>query len=164
MSIVVLFALRKALDSARKDAGVTEKWFNLGFYFKFERRFGREINNFPFILGAPSTPDVIFLNSGNSVESYTLHWSIKTCNGDGDILCQEYTCSAICRRFLWFVAFYWDWVSLFSQFFTLVFIILLKKQPSLSIRIIIDRSGSTVTLGFRWILKIILSNSLQVVI
>lgn len=32
MSIVVLFALRYALDSARNDAGVTEKWFKLGEY------------------------------------------------------------------------------------------------------------------------------------
>ncbi|XP_037034825.1 indole-3-acetaldehyde oxidase-like isoform X2 [Bradysia coprophila] len=52
MAIVVLFALRYALDSARSDAGVAEKWFNLG---------------------APSTPDVIFLNAGNSSSSYTLH-------------------------------------------------------------------------------------------
>ncbi|KAJ6644052.1 Xanthine dehydrogenase [Pseudolycoriella hygida] len=51
MSIVVLFALRYALDSARNDAGVTEKWFKLG---------------------APTTPDIIFMNAGNSINSYKL--------------------------------------------------------------------------------------------
>lgn len=33
MSIVVLFALRHALDSARKDAGLTERWYKLGSLF-----------------------------------------------------------------------------------------------------------------------------------
>ncbi|KAJ6644053.1 Xanthine dehydrogenase [Pseudolycoriella hygida] len=59
MSIVVLFALRHALDSARKDAGITEKWFRLG---------------------APSTPDVIFLNSGNSISTYKLHYGENNSN------------------------------------------------------------------------------------
>lgn len=51
MSIVVIFALRHALNSARKDAGITEKWFQMG---------------------APSTPDVLFLNAGNRIEDFRL--------------------------------------------------------------------------------------------
>lgn len=73
MSIVVLFALRHALDSARKDAGVAEKWFNLGSCYKFRCICDGVSDKSIHFSGAPSTPDVIFLNSGNSVDSYTLH-------------------------------------------------------------------------------------------
>lgn len=52
MSVVVVFALRHALESARQDAGVTEKWFEMG---------------------APSTPDKLFLNAGNSFEQFKLN-------------------------------------------------------------------------------------------
>ncbi|XP_037049555.1 xanthine dehydrogenase-like [Bradysia coprophila] len=51
MSIVVIFALRHALESARKDAGITD-WFEMG---------------------APSTPDRLFLSAGNSLEHFKLY-------------------------------------------------------------------------------------------
>lgn len=51
MSIVVIFALRHALESARKDAGIDD-WFEMG---------------------APSTPDKLFLNAGNSLEHFKLY-------------------------------------------------------------------------------------------
>lgn len=52
MSVVVLFALRRALESARRDAGCADEWFNMG---------------------APCTPDVLFQLAGNTVEQYRLH-------------------------------------------------------------------------------------------
>lgn len=51
MSVVVTFALRHALDSARKDAGVAEPWFNLG---------------------SSCTPETIFMSAGNSASSFKL--------------------------------------------------------------------------------------------
>ncbi len=48
MSIVVLFALRHALDSARKDAGVTNKWFDLGLSFTFNI-VAIQIKNYNFV-------------------------------------------------------------------------------------------------------------------
>ncbi|KAJ6635264.1 Xanthine dehydrogenase/oxidase [Pseudolycoriella hygida] len=51
MSIVVIFALRHALESARKDAGITE-WFEMG---------------------APSTVDQLFLKAGNSLDQFKLY-------------------------------------------------------------------------------------------
>lgn len=50
MSVVAIFAIRHAIESARRDAGISE-WFNLG---------------------APSTPEQIFLHSGNSIAEYKL--------------------------------------------------------------------------------------------
>lgn len=50
MSVVAVFALRQAIESARKDAGITE-WFELG---------------------APTTPEHVFLHAGNSIEEYKL--------------------------------------------------------------------------------------------
>lgn len=52
MAIVVLFALRYALESGRKDAGLQDEWFHLG---------------------APSTPEVLFLSAGNSIDNYRLN-------------------------------------------------------------------------------------------
>ncbi|XP_055686273.1 uncharacterized protein LOC129791793 [Lutzomyia longipalpis] len=49
MSCGVIFALRHALDSARKDAGLPADWYNIG---------------------APSTPDEIFVRAGNKVEDF----------------------------------------------------------------------------------------------
>jgi xanthine dehydrogenase/oxidase len=52
MSVVVLFALRHALNSARKDARLSDDWFNLG---------------------APSMPEHLFLAAGNSIQQYKLN-------------------------------------------------------------------------------------------
>lgn len=52
MSVVVIFALRHALDSARQDAGITQTWFNMG---------------------APSTPDLIYQNAGNDYMKFQLN-------------------------------------------------------------------------------------------
>ncbi|XP_055537408.1 xanthine dehydrogenase/oxidase-like [Wyeomyia smithii] len=52
MTISVIFALRYALLSARKDAGLPAEWISLG---------------------APSTPDQVFLLAGNSVEQLKIN-------------------------------------------------------------------------------------------
>uniref|UniRef100_A0A6E8VPM8 FAD-binding PCMH-type domain-containing protein n=1 Tax=Anopheles coluzzii TaxID=1518534 RepID=A0A6E8VPM8_ANOCL len=52
MSIVVLFALRNALRSARKDAGLADDWISMG---------------------TASTPDQVHLLAGNSIEQYKLN-------------------------------------------------------------------------------------------
>ncbi|XP_035910085.1 xanthine dehydrogenase 1-like [Anopheles stephensi] len=52
MSIVVLFALRNALRSARKDAGLADDWIPMG---------------------TASTPDQVHLLAGNSIEQYKLN-------------------------------------------------------------------------------------------
>lgn len=51
MSVVVIFALRHALESARSDAGITDQWFEMG---------------------APSTPDTLFLKAGHSLKNFLL--------------------------------------------------------------------------------------------
>lgn len=53
MSIVSIFALRYALDSARKDSGIT--------------------NDEYYHLGAPSTAETIFLAANNSVGQFMLN-------------------------------------------------------------------------------------------
>lgn len=50
MSIVVIFALRHALESARKDAGIVG-WFEMG---------------------SASTPDKLFASAGNALEQFKL--------------------------------------------------------------------------------------------
>lgn len=52
MSVVVIFALRHALESARSDAGIEDIWFEMG---------------------SGSTPDKLFLNAGNSLEHFRLN-------------------------------------------------------------------------------------------
>ena len=52
MSVVVIFAIRHALDAARKDAGVQDEKF--------------------YHLGAPTTPEIIFLAANNSKEQFML--------------------------------------------------------------------------------------------
>ncbi|XP_055625820.1 xanthine dehydrogenase/oxidase-like isoform X3 [Toxorhynchites rutilus septentrionalis] len=52
MAIVVLFALRYALRSARKDAGLPDTWIPLG---------------------TPTTPDQVYLLTGNKYEQYMLN-------------------------------------------------------------------------------------------
>ncbi|XP_037034826.1 xanthine dehydrogenase-like [Bradysia coprophila] len=52
MAIVAIFALRYAIESGRRDAGLQDEWFHLG---------------------APSTPEVIFLSAGNSIDNYRLN-------------------------------------------------------------------------------------------
>ncbi|XP_058831229.1 uncharacterized protein LOC131689891 [Topomyia yanbarensis] len=51
MAIVVLFALRNALRSARKDAGLPDEWIPLG---------------------TPTTPDQVYLLAGNNIQQYLL--------------------------------------------------------------------------------------------
>jgi len=51
MSIVVIFALRHALNSARMDSGLEKEFFHLG---------------------APSTTETIFLATGNNFKDYKL--------------------------------------------------------------------------------------------
>lgn len=53
MSLVVLFALRHALESARQDAGLA-------------------IGDDFFHLGTPATPEEIFLTAKNPLEHYLL--------------------------------------------------------------------------------------------
>lgn len=50
MSVVTICALRYGIESARKDAGINE-WFELG---------------------APTTVEQVFSNSGNSITDYKL--------------------------------------------------------------------------------------------
>ncbi|XP_062708343.1 xanthine dehydrogenase isoform X1 [Aedes albopictus] len=52
MTIVVLFALRYALRSARKDAGLPDNWIPMG---------------------TPTTPDQVYLLAGNTTEQYMLN-------------------------------------------------------------------------------------------
>uniref|UniRef100_A0A182M7K2 Aldehyde oxidase/xanthine dehydrogenase a/b hammerhead domain-containing protein n=1 Tax=Anopheles culicifacies TaxID=139723 RepID=A0A182M7K2_9DIPT len=52
MAIVVLFALRNAINAARQDAGAPRKWIPLG---------------------SPCTPDKILEHLGNSCDQYLLH-------------------------------------------------------------------------------------------
>ncbi|XP_055609369.1 xanthine dehydrogenase/oxidase-like [Uranotaenia lowii] len=52
LTISIIFALRYALLSARKDAGLPHEWISVG---------------------APSTPDQIYLMAGNSVEQFKLN-------------------------------------------------------------------------------------------
>lgn len=51
MSVVILFALRRALNSARADAGIKDNWFHMG---------------------APTTTENIFLSAGNDLNQYEL--------------------------------------------------------------------------------------------
>ncbi|XP_055381707.1 uncharacterized protein LOC129612212 isoform X2 [Condylostylus longicornis] len=51
LSVSIVFAIRHALDSARKDAGIEKKWYHLG---------------------APTTPEIIMLNAGTSTEMFEL--------------------------------------------------------------------------------------------
>lgn len=52
MSIVSIFALRHALDSARKDSGITSDEY--------------------YHLGAPTTSETIFLAANNSIDQFLL--------------------------------------------------------------------------------------------
>ncbi|XP_058461613.1 uncharacterized protein LOC131436745 [Malaya genurostris] len=52
MSIVVLFALRNALKSARQDASLPDEWIPMG---------------------TPTTPDQIYMLAGNKIEQYLLN-------------------------------------------------------------------------------------------
>ncbi|XP_058464982.1 uncharacterized protein LOC131438756 isoform X2 [Malaya genurostris] len=52
MAIVTVFAIQNALRSARKDAGLPDKFIPLG---------------------APTTPEVIYLHAGNTIEQYLLN-------------------------------------------------------------------------------------------
>lgn len=71
MSVVVIFALRHALESARKDAGLSDEWFNMGSLLSHKNVKESEfIKN--IFSGAPSTPDVLFMKAGNSVAGYKL--------------------------------------------------------------------------------------------
>lgn len=50
MAVATIFALRHAIQSARRDAGINE-WF---------------------ALDAPATPERVFMSSGNSLSEYKL--------------------------------------------------------------------------------------------
>lgn len=51
MSVVIIFALRNAINSARRDAGITDPWF---------------------ALGSAQTPEQVFMHCANATTSYKL--------------------------------------------------------------------------------------------
>lgn len=51
MSVVILFALRYAINAARKDAGLPKKWLPLS---------------------SATTPEQVFMNCGNKITDFTL--------------------------------------------------------------------------------------------
>lgn len=51
MSVVIVFALRYAIKSARKDAGCTDLWFPLG---------------------SANTPEQVFMHCNNNINAFTM--------------------------------------------------------------------------------------------
>lgn len=74
MAVSAMFALRNAVASSRKDSGLPNTWFTFGEwafdYLKYDTALFNHFDK--SISGSATTPEEVFLKTGNSIERFTL--------------------------------------------------------------------------------------------